>query len=89
MVASHQLMLSGKPKPFHGKLQVTCSPFLYSVAFIILSQVSDLPRFLHSYHCSLFLFAVSSGEEPELLEEVASIGKDAAEEATKIAAAER
>jgi hypothetical protein len=34
------------------------------------------------------LFAVPLAEEPELLEEVASIGKDAAEEAAKIAAAE-
>lgn len=34
------------------------------------------------------LLAVPLAEEPELLEEVASIGKDAAEEAAKIAAAE-
>ena len=35
------------------------------------------------------LLAVPLAEEPELLQEVASIGKDAAKEAAKIAAAER
>lgn len=36
----------------------------------------------------LILLAASSTEEPELLEEVAGIGKSAAEEATQIAATE-
>lgn len=36
----------------------------------------------------LISFATPEVEEPELLEEVANIGKDAAEEATRVAAAE-
>lgn len=46
-------------------------------------------RFLVSHHCCLLVSSAAPlVEEPELLEEVASIGKDATEEAAKIAAVE-
>ena len=76
-------MLPGKLKTLHGRQ----FPVTYLFPFIILLPVLDPPILLPPHNCLSFLLPVSLVEEPELLEEVANIRKDAAEEAAKIAAA--
>ena len=81
-VAPRQLMLQGKPMSFHDKHhRVICLNYF--------APKSLAQQFTISlYRCLLILHAAPLAEEPKLLEEVASIGKDVAEGAAKIVAAE-
>lgn len=82
-VAEETIMLPQQTTP--GNLLVL---FVFSFEFLCL-QVFDLAD--RSSSLSLlccFTSIARMGEEPELLEEVANIGKDTAEKATRIATAE-
>ena len=61
--------------------------FSLLLSFIISPYASGSLILLLLYYCLLSSLAVPQAEEPELLEEVASIGRDDANKAAKIATA--